>query len=234
MSLTTDAVQKDRPPYIEFSVEAVALQRRAEDGGGLYYEDRDFVLIMPRGGKDVVKKEVKDWFDVIDMQLRMERLDPEWHRQYKGAYAQWKAGMEMPVNGTPLVMWPLLTPAEVKMLKELRMQTVEDVAAANEEALKRMGMGARGLKTKAQDWIKASTDTAPLVERLNALAVSQEAMTKRLADVEEENKALRLAALARAQTPVAGVGTLRPLEDRLHDAQSRTAEIDVDTLVQRL
>lgn len=155
-----------RPPYVEFYTEC----RETKDSvGNIIYTDIPMVKITPHGSKDCVDKPVSDWFDSLGQQVQAGRFDPEWVRQYKGAFEEWKKTGEIPIDGTPLSNWPVLTKSELRRLHDLHLRSVEDLAGCNEEVLTRIGMGARGLKAKAVDWITAQKGNGPLVTQLESL-----------------------------------------------------------------
>jgi hypothetical protein len=54
------------------------------------------------------------------------------------------------------------------MLVRINIFTVEDLAAANDEGLRRIGMGARELQSKAITWIAQLKDKGPLSIELTA------------------------------------------------------------------
>ena len=62
----------------------------------------------------------------------------------------------------------LFTPAEIANCLAVNVRTLEDLAGANEEALGRIGMGARALKTRAVESIKTGEgkESAMKVEAL--------------------------------------------------------------------
>lgn len=139
----------------------VMFERRAEEDraasiaeGRYVAKDIDYALITPHGSKDQIERVVKDWFEHLEQQVREERFDAVWLSKYKAAYENWKAGKEIPIEGTPILNWPLLSPAQVRMLQDLHILTIEALAGSNEEAIRRMGMGGRNLVNKAQEFLK--------------------------------------------------------------------------------
>ena len=51
------------------------------------------------------------------------------------AYDAWKAGNEMPENGTPLAAWSGVTPDQAAFLRKMGIRTVEDVRDMGEQAI---------------------------------------------------------------------------------------------------
>lgn len=171
------AIADARPPYVEFRQVAVENRDASVEAGAKVYNDEDFAFITPIGSKDRMERKVSDWFAHLEVEVEGGRFAPEWLRQYKGAYAAWKEGLEPPLDGTPIRQWSVLSPAQVKSLLELRVLTVEDLAQANEETIRRLGMGGRDLKNKAVTWLESAQNVGSVAERCVALT--------------EENRVLR-------------------------------------------
>lgn len=189
--------QDARPPYVTF--ERKAVERKNADGSKRF-DDVDFAYITPMGSKDRYERQVDEWFVQTESMVDQGRFERRWLDGFKTAYAAFKNDQEIPVDGTDLKLWPVLSPAQFKTLKNLRLRTVEDLAAANEEVLSRIGMGSRALKAQAQAWLKGQQKGSLeyLVSEVSALKASQEGLAERNKALEEQNAALKaqLAALA--------------------------------------
>lgn len=185
-------ILEERPPYVSFERRAIEQRRPGppEGDAGVFYIDVDYVKITPQGSKDVIEKPVQDWFKYLNKMVQDRRYNPKWLEAFQGAHKAWKEQHEVPLNGFAIKNWPVATPREVKMLADLRIHTVEDLAQASEEALGRIGMGARSLKQRASDWITAQTSTAPLVSQLDSLRVVNEELTRKVEELTKENKQL--------------------------------------------
>lgn len=180
---------KERPPYVVFETRPVHDVEASQTEGRAVYVDKDFAIITPIGGKDVVHREVEDWFKNMKRQIDEERLPANWLAHFKELYGMWKEGHEIPLNGLSVKMWPIATPSEVKTLLDANIRTVEDLARANEEALQRIGMGSRGLKAKAEAYLK-SADRGKAAEEMDKLRKELEAAKLRLQALERENAKL--------------------------------------------
>ena len=167
-------------------------------------KDIDYALITPHGSKDRLERRVDEWFGVLDEAVKQERMPQQWVQAYKNAYSAWKEGREVPLEGTSVRNWPLLTPAQVENCINLNVRTVEDLAAANEELLGRLGMGGRALKDKASAWLATSgSDGAKTAERVSQLEASNrqltadnKALTDAITTLRSEVRALRRAPAA--------------------------------------
>lgn len=184
-------VMKARPPHIRFIMKPVENRTKSIEEGHLCFDDVAHVVITPQGSKDSVEKPVKDWLDSTDEQVRQERLPAEWAEKFHQAFAHWKRGEELPVEGTSLANWPAISPGELATCKAVHVLTLEDLSVANEETIRRLGMGGLGLKQRAVQFLTASAGPGKLVaenkalsERLLATEARNEALEKRLMALE--------------------------------------------------
>lgn len=95
-------------------------------------------------------------------------------------YAAFKRGEARASVGTPLEAWPILTKSRVLELKGLGFLSVDDVAAASDSVLQRMGMGSRELREQARAYIDAAKGGAE-TQAMAARIAQLEAMIERLA-----------------------------------------------------
>lgn len=198
-------IRENRPSYASF--ERVAIEDRAAtiaNNGRYTTKDVDMAMITPAGSKDRIPRFVGyngdrlppdpgSWFEELDMQVREERMPPGIAQQYKDAYFAWRRGQEVPLNGTPIKGWSVLSPSQQHNVIASNVLTVEDLAQANAEALGRIGMGAMDLKKKAETWLKASNDVGKVVTeneglliRCNSLEAQNATLTLRVKELEAE------------------------------------------------
>lgn len=201
-------VQEARPPYVVFETREVEDRQASIDKGHYVAKDVDYALICAQGSRDRTERIVAEWLEHIETESRNERFPHAWVKAYKEAYSAWKEGREIPENGTPIRTWPPLSPAQVRLLLDLRVRTVEDLAQLNDEGLSRLGMGARSLKQKAVDWLETSKDSGKLVEELNELRLRNKELEERDKKRDEEIAQIR-ADFAVMQEAMAN-GTLQP------------------------
>jgi len=169
-------LQTARPPHIRFEKRAAEDRAASIEAGHIIYHDIDYVIITPPGGKDVVEKIAKEWIADIQRRSHIGQYDVEWAERFAKMYAMWQKDEELPEHGTPLKTSLMFTPAEIMACTGVNIHTLEDLAGANEEALGRIGMGARNMKQRAQAALES-------VKGDGALAI-------KLAAVQEENAEL--------------------------------------------
>ena len=99
----------------------------------------------------------------------MDRLSAQWAANYEEQYRAWLNGQELPLSGTPIRGWGIISPAQQETLIKMRVMTVEDLAGMNDEGLRRLGMGAYDMKHKAVAWLSQLSDKGPLTLEVAAL-----------------------------------------------------------------
>lgn len=166
---------KRAPAIPRFFTKAVEMTFKSQEAGRPIYEDRDFVEILIPGQRNA---------------MAHEPVNPEHMTRWPTQFAAFKAGKELPLDGTPLANWPnpRVTRSLVEELAYFNIRTVEDLAKVNDSHLQNLGMGAYELRKSAQMFLEvAEKGTAPL-ERLLAKNQSLEDQVTRLtAELTEAN-----------------------------------------------
>lgn len=114
-------------------------------------------------------------------------VTPEDKIRWATQYESWKKGQEVPAHGQPLKTWPGIQPAEVNVLAQSGVHTVEALAAAPDSLV-----GVDGpylsLRDAARRYLELSTSTTAL-QRLEAEAAQSraenESLRERLAALEK-------------------------------------------------
>lgn len=198
-----------QPPYVEFEVGAVEDRKASLEQGKYISKDVNYVYITPAGSKDRIPRIAEEWLEQLKQQAREGRFPAQWYNAYQQAYDNWKNDLPPPVTGTPIEYFTLASPAQIKAMKAWRVRTIEDLAHANDEAVMRIGMGARTLKNQAIEWLKQA-------EGRGASVAEVESLRTRVKQLEEENAGMAT--------------TIRELRQRLGDdsvAGSGTSKADL-------
>lgn len=160
-------------------------------------KDVDFAIITPVGSKDRIPREVIAWLSDLDARVREERMPGAWRDQYRAAYESWKRGESVPLNGTAIKGWAILSPAQQQNIISANILTVEDLAQVNDEASRRIGMGAIELRDKAIAWLKSATssgvvtqENAALKSQVRTLEAQVKSLTEMVEGLKVENEAL--------------------------------------------
>lgn len=115
------------------------------------------------------------------------------------AYEAWKAGHELPIDGTPLGLWPGVTSAAADVLKQYGIRTVEEVRDLGDNQLEKIRLpNMREMRKMAKVFLEnvaAASIAEREIERDNevnslkaALAEQQEKLDAAMALLEEQTK----------------------------------------------
>ncbi len=197
--MSVQLMQQGRPPFVRFE------QRTEEDrdatiaAGHLVQRDVDFVLILTAGSKDTLEKPAKDWLANCKLLAQKGKWPKEWIDAHSKMYEDFKAGLEVTPLGFSVRQWGGISKAQAENLIMIGVYTVEDLAAANEQTLARIGMGGRFLKEKAQAWMDANKgnageELAALRAELNTAVQTISTMQGKIKELEadKEGKTLSL------------------------------------------
>lgn len=93
-------------------------------------------------------------------------------------YKAWKAGQDIPEDGTPLAAWAGVSPEQAAHLRHMGIKTVEGVRDMNEGAIARLPFpNARKLPQLAEDWLSskdAAAKDAELADMRERMAIMEE------------------------------------------------------------
>ena len=154
-----------------FYRDAVLDKAESEKQGAAIYKNVEMVEITHAGDRSYVHKE----------EVRDEHMK-RWPREYRA----FKEEIVAAVDGTPIEMWPPLTPADVRMLKAINVTTVEDLATVQDSNLASLGHAGRRLRDKAVAWLEAANKGAAGVQaeaRANKLEAELEALKRQMAEM---------------------------------------------------
>lgn len=153
-----------------FYLDKKLMGKASEDAKRPVYEDRVYLELRIVGHRgDVVVHEAT-----------------EAHKQrFPEAWKAYEAGHEVPHEGTPLEVWPRMTPAMTANLKGMNVYTVEELAALPDIALQKVGMNGLELRADAQKFVENAVKTAD-VEAMEKLQAQNEQMAARLAELERQ------------------------------------------------
>lgn len=179
-------IMEARPPYVVFENRAVEDRQASLDSGQYVAKDIAFAIITPQGSKDRTERVAEEWLAHITTETHDGRFPDQWLQHYKKSYEAWKNGQELPVEGTPILTWPAVSPANVKMLLELNIRTVEELAQTNEEGIAHMGIGARALKQRAIDFLAQSGNAGKAAAEMEKLRADHAGMAEQNAELKKQ------------------------------------------------
>jgi len=161
--------RKSIAPLVRFERKAVEDRAASLAAGRAVMRDEDYAIITPPYSKDEVVKGADQFIEDTKRKAAMGIILPEQADRFVRQYDAWKNGQELPLVGTPIRGWPVLTPAQQENLIKVNIPTVEYLAEANDEGLRNIGMGALELKRKAIAWLAQAQDKGPLTQQMAAI-----------------------------------------------------------------
>jgi hypothetical protein len=179
---------------------------RTEQEGRPIFDDVDMVKIYISG----------DSHNVIDTLVRedhKQRFPREWMNYMN------KNGNDPHLSGTPLSQWPLITVAQAEELKALKFFTVENVAAASDAQLQRLGMTAgmspHAFRDRAVNFLKVAKDEADVSKNEEQIRTLQEENAKIKAETEAKLAAMQ----EQMATILAAVGEKKPRKKKAESVE---------------
>lgn len=146
---------EEKDLYVEFEMEAVHQVFESEQQGHPVYKDVPFVTIMFPGDRTkTVKRPAK---------LKSDSSSPSDVERFPRQWAAFESNATQAQDGTPIEEWPLVTKADVRMLKDLGIKTVQALAGLSDHNL--TFLGARMYRDKAVAYLDQATGGA-VVSRL--------------------------------------------------------------------
>lgn len=176
--------------YVDFELRPEEDREQSIKAGMPIYKDVEYAVITMPGGGLVVDKPITDAL-LYEWQHGDNRRKPPSPFAYR-AYQAWKDGQEVPLNGTDLKNWPGVTPAQLKTCQAATVRTIEDLANANADTTRKLGMGGVALVQKAKAYLesagvnKASEEVAALSVKMEALQATIEKKDRQIAELMEQ------------------------------------------------
>lgn len=190
-------MSEGRPAYVQFEMRAVEDRAGSAEKGHPVYKDVAWAIVTAPGGTStVIEKRAEDFLKA--------KANTEFGDHYRRTYQAWMEGQEPPIDGVPLAEWPGITPAQMKTCQAANIRSVEDLAAAPDDALRRIGIGARALQERAKAWLETSASIGVTSEELAALR--EENASLRAAAAELRDAVQKLKAEIDGTTPKRGPG----------------------------
>lgn len=156
-------------PLVRFERRPVEDKIASRNAGHYVARDVDYALVTPPYSKDVMHHKLPGWFEQLELDAVKGRVPRDWVNKVKHSYELFKQGQEIPLDGVPIKGWGIISPAQQETLIRLNILTVEALAAANDEGLRRIGMGSHELKHKAEVWLKQIKKAGPATQEIAAL-----------------------------------------------------------------
>lgn len=181
--------------YPTFENKAVRDNEASETEGREILKDEIWVTIRVDGNTEL-NYNADEWIKEQTEKARRGKVDPRIVEQYKIMLNAFKEGQEPPLEGTDIRHWPQVTRATAENLIRLGVRTVEDLANADENTIRRIQHGGRDMQKKAKAFLEATDGKAAqkilsLEESLNILKTQNEELLKALQEKLEKPKKVK-------------------------------------------
>jgi len=168
--------RKSIAPLVRFERQTVEDKAASLQAGRAVCKDVDYAIVTPPYSRDEVFKKATTFIQDVEAKGKLGIYSPQQVDLIVRQYQAWKNGHEMPLVGTPIKGWPVLTPAQQENLIRVNIPTVEYLAEANDEGLRNIGMGALDMKRKAIAWLAQATDKGPLTQQMAAIQAENDGL----------------------------------------------------------
>ena len=169
--------EADKRLFVEFFKQAVQNGFKSTQAGRPIFDEHDFVRVITPGSRDTVIARVAD--------------GSNYALRFPAQWARYKLNQDQNVTGTPLAQIPWMTVGLIAELNAVGCRTVEQLVGMPDN-LSQKFMGHHQLKQKAQVFLNAAKEAAPLLKM-------QEELGKRDQEIKELRdmvNAMRLEAVA--------------------------------------
>lgn len=190
--LDSGILDSDRP-FVAFSTVTREDPKRTKEDGVMRFMDVDYATVTSPGGKSNTIFKADAFWKWADQEMQLGRCKPDWVGLWKSNYERYKAGQEVPVDGTPIRGWKLISGAQQEELIRFNILTVESLATLSDEGIRNIGMGAVDLKRRAKAWIAQNEGAEASAVKLTQVLRENEQLQgqlKTLTDQVEELKQL--------------------------------------------
>jgi len=147
-------------PYVKFDSRTIEDPVRTKEDGIQRFKDQHYAICSHAGGKGTTIMKVEAFFKNMQQEAKQGRANPLWLTEWKADYELYKEGQDIPVRGTPIRGWKMISGARQEELIALNITTVEALAALTDEGMQNIGMSALELKRRAQAWLAQDEKTA--------------------------------------------------------------------------
>ena len=147
IELFTKESKGDDRLAVRFFIKPARDAEKSDKEGRMVFRDVEYIQIMVPGDRDNILIRPAGEGD---------------KRRFGKQYDDWKrTNREETLVGTPLDLWGRLSLSQIEEFRYIGVRTVEQLAELNDNAMLRMP-GAAELKRKAQAFVQAAKDEAPM------------------------------------------------------------------------
>lgn len=182
MALDSDVMGADARLAVRFYQQEVENEFRSKQEGRPIYDMKDYIHIEVPGDRNtIIQAPVNEG--------HKQRFPIQWAR-----YQNDKQDAGADYQGTLLKDWPLLSAAQAAELKHFKFYTVEQIAAASDEMIGRVGMAAGqapfSLREKAKAYLAHAKDSSIVQAQAEELRKRDEEIAAMKRQLEELARAV--------------------------------------------
>jgi hypothetical protein len=177
-------------PYVAFETRSEQDNTATKKQGRVVFRDQDYARITAPGSRDVHFEKIPQWWGKLELEFKSGRLMPEWVSFWKNSYEQYRKGLEIPVDGTPIKGWNMLSKAQQDNCIQCNILTVESLATINADGVARLGMGAIQLKQRAEAWVAQRDQFEGPAIKMSSLQRENDVLKETVANLTDKVEAL--------------------------------------------
>jgi hypothetical protein len=137
----------DKKLFVIFYKDAIKNEFKSTEAGRPIFDELDLVKIMTPGSRDTFVGDATE----------------QYQKRFPDQWARYKAGQDQSMSGTPLNVLPWLSIAQIAEFKAMSCHTVEQLVSIPDNVSQKF-MGYHGIKQRAQQYLDAAKDSAPLLK----------------------------------------------------------------------
>lgn len=170
-------------PFVKFETQTIEDHAKTREDGVPRFKDQHYAICSHAGGKGNTIMKVDNFLKHMAQEAKQGRANPQWVQEWRADYELYKAGQEIPLHGTPIRGWKMISGARQEELIRLNILTVEALANLTDEGMQNLGMMALELKRRAQAWL-AQDDKAGSAQKLKDAQRRCDELEKTVASME--------------------------------------------------
>lgn len=149
-------------------------------------------------GKEYIYTDTFPWIEHLKQRLKHKTISQNYYDYCLKSYKHWQETGEIPIDGTPLIEWNMVSEAIKKRCIDMGINTVERLAEATAEATQEIGMGGQEAKRKAKSFLEVG-GSQEAAAKITILETAQEKDQGTISELQE--KVAQLTALAQKKKP---------------------------------
>lgn len=182
-SLGVPVLKDTDKPFVKFETQTIEDHVKTREDGVPRFKDQHYAICSHAGGKGNTIMKAEKFLQHMTQEAKQGRANPQWVQEWKADYELYKAGQEIPLHGTPIRGWKMISGSKQEELIRMNILTVEALANLTDEGMQNVGMMALELKRRAQAWL-AQDEKAGSAQKLKETQRRCDELEKTVASLE--------------------------------------------------